>query len=165
MVALCSSVYAERRQLQCFRQNRHRFLSLTLRLLIRIQRTSPKSPSISFPPPPLYFLLPRCLFFSSSLAVLHIGRERLEQRGELLVSHHNNDCVSRIHSKYELANTWRNAHNCCYTGGWNSFKKPAWFSTFEFHDSRWERESDNTCWNQENITTQLHSSKELLKAL
>lgn len=97
MVALCSvsSVYCRHRQLQCFRQNRHRFLSLTLRLPIRIQHTSPKSPSISKPPFCFFLLLPS---FFPSLAVLDIGRECLEKRGELLVSHHNNDCASSIHS-------------------------------------------------------------------
>lgn len=113
-------MYCECRQLQCFRQNRHRFLSLTLRLLIRILRTSLKSLSMSFSPtlPLFYFFLPCCLlFFFPSPSVLHIGRECLEQRGELLVSHHNNDCVSCIHNTYTLTDTWQNIHcdSHCYT--------------------------------------------------
>lgn len=149
MVALCSSVYAERRQLQCFRQNRHRFLSLTRRLLIRIQRTSPKSPSVSFPPPPpffTFFSLAAFFFFSSSLAVLHIGRECLEQRGELLVSHHNNDCVSCIHSNMNSPTPEEThstpAHRCL-----KYFETCMIFDIWIPHDSRWEKGGGRTCWN------------------
>lgn len=67
--------------------------------------------------PPFNFfspLIPCCplFFFLLSLAVLHIGRECSDQRGELLVSHHNNSCVSCIHGTsssfwHSAARTWR----------------------------------------------------------
>lgn len=84
---LCSSsVCCECRQLQCFRQNRHRFLSLTLKLLIRILHTALKSPSISLTHPPflylfIYFFLPCWLLFFFPLLLSYTLEENAQSRG------------------------------------------------------------------------------------
>lgn len=124
------------RQLQCFRTDR--FLSPTPGWLIRMQYTSP---SLSLDSPPTLSHPHSLYYFPKTphpppLAVLYIEKDWSEWRCEVLVSHHNNGCVSCMYNSWCSGMTHH--HRMCTST--QTRTRTLWFS---IKTSRWQEASQN----------------------